>query len=158
MAWFFLALAALALAAFGPAPRGVEDPRAFVQQRYSEYLRGNPRSIHLDDYASERLIALADALGEAEGGEDRLGFDWWVNGQDWQLSDIRVTRIDAGPDDQIVLARFANFGREGVNRFHFVRQRGRWFLDDVQNVTGGEIWMLSSLLRQAADDASRIRP
>ena len=141
------ALMALALAAFTQVPRGVDDPRAFVEQRYAQYLNGGPPSMHLDEYASERLTALAHASDEAEGGEDRIGFDWWVNGQDWQLSDVRVTQIDAGPDERIVQARFTNFGREGVNRFHFVRHLGRWYLDDVINVTGRETWLLSSLLR-----------
>lgn len=144
-----LIVVALALAGFTQVPRGVEDPRAFVEQRYAHYLGGRPPpSQHLDEYASERLTALVHSYDEAEGGEDRLGFDWWIDGQDWELSEVRVTQVEDASDRRTVIARFANFGRVSVNRFHFVRAHGRWFLDDVVNTSGGAGWTLSALLRE----------
>lgn len=139
-------LAAFALAAFAQDSRGVEDPRAFVQQRYSEYLRGSPRSLHLDDYASARLTALAYAADEAEGGEERLNFDWWVDGNDWRITGLSL-RLERSRDParRTIVARFRNFARPVRLRFRFVRERGGWYLDEVASASG---WTLSALLSQ----------
>ncbi len=146
MSRFILALAALALAAFTQVPRGVDDPRAFVQGVYTQYRRGDAPRVDLDIYGSERLVALVHAFDEAAGGEQLIDFDWWVNGQDWRLSDIRITQIEGGSGRRIVTVRFANMGRVSVNRFDFVRAHGRWFLDEVVNESGGGGWTLSALL------------
>jgi hypothetical protein len=68
--------------------RGVEDPRAFVAQRYAAYVRGD--SAHIPPEPtwaySPRLGALNSAYlvwQRRHGDEVGLDFDWWINGQDW---------------------------------------------------------------------------
>jgi len=136
------------------AARGVEDPRAFVVQTFAAYQR-NPSGPEWPAFAySDRLRALFDAYEQwAAAHEDLVGsldFDWWVNAQDWLLSDVRVTERRQGPNRRTVAARFTNAGRRDEVRFLFVRQGGRWYLDDANEGTGrGDGgWTLSALLRE----------
>ena len=149
----------------GPGPtaaavqtaRGVEDPRAFVVQTYAAYQR-NPNGPEWPAFAySRRLRALFDGYEQwAAGHEDLVGsldFDWWVNAQDWLLTDVRVTERRQGPNRRTVTARFTNAGRPDEVRFLFVREGGRWYLDDAIEGTGSGDggWTLSALLRERAE-------
>ncbi len=136
------------------ATRGVEDPRAFVEQFYGAY-QTYPNGPEWPAFAySDRLRALFEAYENwTQGHEDLVGsldFDWWVNAQEWDLADVRVTERREGPDRRTVAARFTNAGRPDEIRFLFVREGGRWYLDDAVEGTGsGEGgWTLSALLRE----------
>ena len=139
------------------AARGVRDPRAFVEQFYAAY-ETYPNGPEWPAYAySDRLRALFEAYETwTAGHEDLVGaldFDWWVNAQEWELSDVRVTERREGAHRRIVAARFSNAGRPDEIRFLFVRQGGRWYLDDAIEGTGrGDGgWTLSALLRERAE-------
>jgi hypothetical protein len=154
MARLWLILAALATAAFA-APRGVDDPRAFVAHTYLAYQRGPDTPIEWPAYAySPRLKALFDAYDRWTRAHDdlvgSLDFDWWINAQDWELHDVALSERAAGANRRTVIARFRNIDRAEEISFLFVRQRGRWYLDDaVQGSGHGEDgWTLSALLRE----------
>jgi hypothetical protein len=90
-----------------------------------------------------RLNALFDESA------DRLGFGFWVDGQDWLIDDVSVTGRDVwGREDRrVVEARFTNFGEPRDLRFYFDRTReGCWQIDDV----AGDGWTLSLLLKYPA--------
>lgn len=152
---FILALAALALAAFAQAPHGVDDPRAFVAEMLGAYARAPndppPEPVHA---YSERLISLFTVYRVWAGAhEDLVGsidFDWWVNAQDWSIARVSVGQAMGGPTRRIVTARWTNYGRPETSRFVFVREHGRWVLDDVINGSGrgDHGWTLSQLLRE----------
>ena len=138
-------------------PRGVADPRAFVEQIYAAYIRGHgEHSPPEPAYAfSDRLRALFRAYHayEARNNGELVGaldFDWWINAQDWSLSHVVVTEAASGPATRNILARFRNGDTQEATRFLFVRVGNRWYLDDAVNGTGhGEGgWTLSTLLRQ----------
>jgi hypothetical protein len=156
MGRLFLILAALLTAAFTGAPRGVDDPRAFVQRTYALYQNtGGDGQVEWPAYAySPRLKALFDAYDRwARGHDDLVGsldFDWWINAQDWELHDVAVTARATGPGLMTVTARFRNIDRREEVRFLFVRRQGRWYLDDaVQGSGHGDNgWTLSALLRE----------
>ena len=140
------------LAAF--APGGVRA--GFARRRGSARLRpaalfgisarGARARSSLDDYASARLTALAYAADEAEGGEERLNFDWWVDGSDWRITGLSL-RLERSRDParRTIIARFRNFARPVRLRFRFVRERGGWYLDEVASASG---WTLSALLSE----------
>lgn len=155
---FLLAALAALIASPATADRrggGVADPRAFVAETYAAYARAPndppPEPVHA---YSERLVSLFTVYQVwARAHDDLVGsldFDWWVNAQDWAISEVRVTQIDEGPGRRIVIARWRNLDRTDSSRFHFVRWRGRWYLDDVVNGTGSgsDGWTLSALLRE----------
>jgi len=155
MARLWLIVAALAIAAFAPAQRGVEDPRAFVARTYAAYQRGPEAAIEWPAFAySPRLRALFGAYDRWTRAHDdlvgSLDFDWWINAQDWELHDVAVTERASGPNRRIVTARFRNIDRAEEIRFLFVRIGRRWYLDDAVQGSGhgGDGWTLSALLRQ----------
>ena len=162
----FLALAAAAAAlnlagaaAAVPAHRaahvrGVDDPRAFVAQRYAGYRSGTDHVPPDPVWAySPRLAALFAAYERWQRRHhDEVGsidFDWWINAQDWELSGVSATAADTGPNARTVTAHWTNSGRADSSRFLFVRIGARWYLDDAVNGTGhgDEGWTLSELLR-----------
>ena len=136
--------------------RGVEDPRAFVAAMYEAY-RHDENGPEMPAFAySDRLRALFDAHQAWTATHDdlvgALDFDWWVNAQDWSIEDVRVTET-RDRELRIVSAHFTNDGRPDEIRFVFVRQGGRWFLNDAIEGTGSGDggWRLSDLLQQRSE-------
>lgn len=143
-------------AAPAAAARGVDDPRAFVARTYAAYARapGSPPADQSFAY-SPSLRALYDAYDAWQAQhQDLVGsvaFDWWTNSQDWgELVLLDLTEEPQGADRRTIVARFRNFDVENVTRFPFVRENGRWFLDDAVHGSGGgdDGWTLSALLRE----------
>jgi hypothetical protein len=162
-----LAAAAAVLNLAGPAAavpahraahaRGVEDPRAFVAQRFAGYRSGtdhvppDPARAYSPRLAA--LFAVYDRWQHRHPDEvGSIDFDWWINAQDWELSGVSVTQADTGANARTVTAHWTNSGRADSSRFLFVRIGGRWYLDDAVNGTGhgGDGWTLSELLRNPA--------
>ena len=160
--WMFAALLAAAAPHSAPAAppasaaeaqaRGVEDPRAFVQAQFDAY-RTEVAPEWPEHAYSERLRGLFAAYDAwARQHDDLVGsldFDWWINAQDWELRGVELHEEPEGPDRMTILARFDNAGRIDLNRFRFVRESGRWYLDDVVNGHRDEEgWTLSQLLQE----------
>ena len=132
--------------------RGVADPRAFVQSGFDAYRSGNAPEWPAYAY-SDRLRGLFEAFDAWTAQHDdlvgALDFDWWINAQDWELRSVELFEEPEGPERITILARFDNAGRIDLNRFKFVRQDGRWYLDDVVNGhRDEESWTLSQLLQE----------
>ena len=140
-----------------PPVRGVEDPRTLIAQTYEAYRLSPDRPVPPPSFAySDRLRALFDAYDAwATKHDDLIGsldFDWWMNAQDWEPVQPSLTESGDGPDRRTVTARFSIYGRPVVNHFRFIRQGGRWYLDDVVNGDGGEEgWVLSELLQERGE-------
>ena len=148
-----LALAALLSAAFTPPPPGVDDPRAFVEGIYAEHVAAPDRPFADPRYAySARLGALFGAYDEWQAAHPdlvgSLGFDFWVNAQDGTIAEVSVA--ETGPDRRVLTARWQNQGRPDSSRYVFVREHGRWVLDELINGTGAgpDGWTLTELLRE----------
>jgi hypothetical protein len=134
--------------------RGTDDPRALVEHQYQAYLHSPDAPVAAPASAySDRLKALFEDYDRwQQAHQDTVGsldFDWWINAQDWQLGNVVVTEADTGPGAKTVTARFRNIDRNEEVRFLFVRNGGRWYLDDaVQGSGHGDGgWTLSALLR-----------
>jgi len=144
----FTALAMLLQAPAAPNPfPGVGDPVSFMTARYGEYRRGIRPALPADTYASARLRRHFYAADEAAGGEEVDSLDVWIDDRDdWSLSGLGLTLEPArSPDRLIVTARFRNHGRPVLLRFHFVREDGRWYMDEVVKPGRGG-WMLTQRL------------
>jgi hypothetical protein len=136
---------------------GVEDPQAFVAMIYGRYLAHPNRPPPDPSIAySRRLKGLFDAYNDWQRAHhDEVGtldFDWWTNAQDYRIRNLNYRVIDEGPSLRWIVARFDNYDRHDEVRFRFVRQGGRWFLDDAMEGTGsgGNGWTLSALLQNPA--------
>lgn len=153
--WLIAAALVAPTPIYAQATHGVTDPRAFVAEMLGAYARSpnNPPPEPVHAY-SARLISLFTVYQVWQRAhEDLVGsldFDWWVNAQDWTITGVRVTEAGARPTRRVITARWSNYDRADSSRFVFIRERGRWVLDDVINGAGygDNGWTLSQLLRQ----------
>ena len=132
--WLPILALAASLGAGEPEPgRGVADPIAFVAERYRLYQSGERGHGALADHASARLLRQLDGFEAAMGGQELDSLDVWIDDRDgWALSGLGLTLEPGGAAGrQTITARFRNEGRPVLLRFHFVRERGRWYLDEV---------------------------
>jgi len=154
LGWAAAPAIATAAVQSGETRRGVDDPRAFIQSVYAAYARTPDRGPDEPTYAySARLQRLVDAYEAAYAGQDLVGavdFDLWTNAQEWSVSNVVIDEEQEGADSRTILVRFRNWDRENVNRFRFVREGGRWYLDDIVNGAGvgGDGWTFSALLME----------
>jgi len=149
-----MVLAAAALACMpAPAATTIGDPVAFVRGVYDK-LASNQNYKEPEDIYTPRLGALIALEQKESGGEvGRLDFDFWVNAQDWQLSDISVSGqpVEGAKDREIVVAKFKNDDRKDEIHFYFERLSwAGWRLDDVRSF-GDDGWTLSLLLKYGYD-------
>lgn len=153
--WLLLAALAapVAVHAQAQAPRGVDDPHAFIAQIYEAYSTDgveipDPRFAY-----SNRLRGLFDAFylwqGQHFDGAGALDFDWWANANDWQITNVWLVQFDLPGERRMIEAHWRNYDREDSSRFFFIRENGRWVLDEVINGSGrrGDGWRLTALLR-----------
>lgn len=99
--------------------------------------------------------AFADERREAKGELGRLDFYFWVNGQDWSLSDLRIEErtVWRRPDRRVVTASFLNSGQPSLLEFYFQNHGGRWLIEEVASIPvphdgePGYGWTLSLILR-----------
>lgn len=75
-----------------------------------------------------------------------LDFDIFVDGQDFDLSDVKIGKATVSGDRATVEARFRNFGEPRRVVYSFVREDGAWKIDEVSSPDGEYPWALSELL------------
>ena len=142
----------LCIAVAAPAPpTRVNDPVSFVTDVYRHYMAAQSNRTNYsppEDIYTPRLhelMAREDKI-RASGDEGCLDFDFWINGQDWTLKELQVTRGGAAADREEVIAKFVNIRTPEEIHFDFRLVSGRWLLDDVRSLRG-QRWTLSELLK-----------
>jgi hypothetical protein len=127
-----------------------DDPKTFVTEVYRRLIATqSDKSSYTppDDIYSARLAKLfRDDRRKAKGGVGCLDFFFWVNGQDWAISDLTVTSADQGPDRKTVTAKFMNIDRSEEIQFDFLRNGRRWLLDEVHSASATPL-ALSEILK-----------
>jgi hypothetical protein len=127
----------------------IDDPKTFVSDVYRQLISGQTGHEYTppDDIYSARLAKLfRDDRRKAKGEVGCLEILFWVNGQDYAISDLSVTSADQGPDRKTVTAKFMNIDRREEIRFDFLRNGQRWLLDEVRSIAATP-WTLSEILR-----------
>lgn len=148
------AVAALALSSVValPAATRIDDPKTFVTEVYRRLIETQSKGHSYDEpddiYTARLAKLIRDDRKKAKGEVGCLDFDFWVNGQDWELSNLAVTSTDDGPDRKTVIAKFRNLGNPEEIHFDFRRSAGRWQLDDVHSLSAPP-WTLSEILKCA---------
>lgn len=144
-----LLLAAMACSV--PAQAGELD--ALVSTWYRAYQAKQPLpALRLvRPHASKRLAALIDKEERCKARTRELcnlEFDVIVNGQDWELKGVAVEPTKPANGRAAVTARFTNIETPQEIVYSFVRETGKWKLDDIESRAGPEIerWTLSRLL------------
>ena len=128
----------------------IDNPKNFVAEVYRHFVA--TQSTHSsytppDDIYTARLAKLLrDDKRKAKGEVGCLDFDFWINGQDWEITNLTITTAEEGPDRKTVIAKFRNTGDPQELHFDFRRNAGRWLLDDVHSVLAPR-WTLSEILK-----------
>ncbi|MEZ5829064.1 MAG: DUF3828 domain-containing protein [Hyphomicrobiales bacterium] len=130
-------------------PRPTATPSAFVTAIYQGYEADSP---DLDNVYSKRLQALLDkdAAETPEGEVGRIDWDVFIDGQDWRLSDLRITLVSQEADHAQVRATFKNFEHPSNMLFDLVLEDGHWRVDDIAKTVKPR-WTLSKILTDAPD-------
>jgi hypothetical protein len=133
-----LLVAALALLASITAAGAVDfsSPRAVVEALYAPYFQptdGFDYSLLDDDpYISTRLKALyLKDQEEAAGDIGRIDFDPYINGQDFQVSDLSVSDPVYAGGKALVHATFKNFESAQDMGYLLVNEGGAWKIDNM---------------------------
>ena len=147
---------AMLLLAFGtPALAApANDPKAIVTAMYAQMVKTKDYNLPDGTYTARLAKLFADdtADGGRGGGVGRLDWDPWVNGQDFEIKDVKVTaRADEfRKDRQIVEVNMIDFGKPMRVYFYFERVAGGWQIDDIR-WPGKDGWTLSLVLKYGSD-------
>jgi hypothetical protein len=146
------ALAVAIMAGVAPALAEVNvrepNPAAWLRQVYYLYHRAE-NSETLETQADTKLIvaraskSLAALFKKeddctAKSGICAIDWDFVVDGQDWKLSNVKVGTAVVAGDKATVTVSFKNFDVACVNVYYFVREDGRWKVDDIETKSGSE--------------------
>lgn len=140
----FLAMSGLA------AAQPYETPEALLEAFYAPYFADE---FPEDDasFRSQALQALYDADAEAtpEGEMRALGFDPYIDGQDWELTDFEIGAAGIAGDYASADVSFKNFGEEKTLSYELVREDGGWKIDDVVSTAPENPYRLSEIFASA---------
>lgn len=136
----------LTLAAVFPA-LAYDTPQALIEAVYAPYLAQQMAEDEAS-WRSEHLNALyqADADRTPEGEMGALGFDPYINGQDWTITDLAIGEPALDGDSGTVTVTFKNFGVDQELVYTVVQEADGWKVDDVEAVTGEVQYKLSDIL------------
>jgi hypothetical protein len=151
---FIFSVTASCVALTAHAATRIDDPEKFVRTVYGQFEKQH--DFHEpDDIYSDRLKGLLALDSKEAGGEvGRLDFDPWIDAQDWEIKNVKVTSepVELAPSRRVVTATFKNIGRPENIHFYFERTKDGWKLDDMRSV-GKRSWTLSLILKYGWDDA-----
>jgi hypothetical protein len=130
----------------------IVDPKNFVSEVYRGFVAAQSTDHSYtppDDIYTARLAKLfREDKRKAKGEVGCLDFDFWVNAQDWKITDLTITSRDEIQERKTVIAKFKNIGEPKEIHFDFRRIAGRWLLDDVHSMLAPQ-WTLSDILQCA---------
>jgi hypothetical protein len=126
----------------------IDDPKNFVTEVYRRLVADSSYTPPDDIYTARLARLFRDDRRRAKGEVGCLDFFFWVNAQDWEITNLTITSSDEGQERKTVIAKFLNIGNPKEIHFDFRRNAGRWLLDDVHSVLDPR-WTLSEILKCA---------
>jgi hypothetical protein len=110
----------------------IDDPKNFVTDIYRRLGTESRVSSYMppEDIYTPRLSKLFQE--DRRRSKHEVGcvdFVFWVNGQDWTITNVAVSTAENCPQQKTVIAKFQNMGKSQEIRFTFLRDAGRWLLD-----------------------------
>jgi hypothetical protein len=148
-------LLAVVLAAAAPLDQVDGDPVTLIAAIYKTYTDIRPGEDGMPGLAgiySQRLQALIDkdAQETPEGEVGKIDWDVFVDGQDWQLTELNIVPIAKDEGRAQVRATFKNFGEPRDILYTLVPEDGRWRIDDIEETLKPR-WTMSKILLGAPD-------
>lgn len=142
----FLGLSTIAFA------QGFDTPEALLEAFYEPYFSGE---FSEDDthFRSSALQALydADETNTPEGEMGALGFDPYIDGQDFLIEDFAIEAVTVEGTTASADVTFTNFGEARELIYDLVLENGGWRIDDVTSVTPGNEYRLSEIFAEAGE-------
>lgn len=147
-----LLVAMLAAGAFAAQAQDRTDPAALIASIYKTYTADSNPPGYSDVY-SHRLQALidADAKNTPAGDAGKIDWDVFVDGNNWELSDLNIALVAKTAARAQVRARFINMKEPRDMIFDLVREDGAWRIDDIRAMRKGGRWTMSKILTDAPD-------
>lgn len=145
-----VAVALVALAPPAAAAPVFDDPAGLIEYAYEPYESGVfPEDV--TELFSPTLKQLWEGMvaRSADLEMPLLDFDPFVDGQDYEISELVISHPAVDGDSAIVAVSFLNFGEPRELRYTLVRRVEGWKIDDIESLAGEFPWRLSELL---ADD------
>jgi hypothetical protein len=139
-------IVAFAFCAVSAQAQVAVDPVDLIVAIYKTYRTDNDHP-GLPNVYSRRLQDLLDTeqKNTPAGESGKIDWDVFIDGNDWQLSDVRVERVSQTGKRAQVRARFKNHNSPCENLFDLVHERGQWRIDDIQSMRKPR-WILSKIL------------
>jgi len=131
------------------------DPVALLTAIYKTYTDIGPGEDGVPELSgvySKRLQALIDKDEKEtpEGDVGRIDWDLFVDGQDWQLTELKIVPALKEATRAEVRATFNNFGEPRDILYTLVLENGHWRIDDIQETLKPR-WTMSKILLDAPD-------
>jgi len=112
-------------------------------------------------YLSKSLVALwakADA-NTAKGDVGPIDFDPVANSQEPDIKSFKVVAEKLEADNAViavtVIGRTARAkASDDIVRYNFVREDGKWKIDDISSTVDGEAWSIRGLLTESLKQAA----
>mgnify|MGYP000141505250 CR=1 FL=1 len=129
-----------------------DSPEQVVRSIYATYENGglgvSPTDPDVQHAFSGRMRILLDEERRriARNGLGLLDFDVFVDGQDFDVSDLKIGKPLVNGDKARLDISLMNMGEPRQFRFHFVREMGGWRIDEMETLGTGMPWRLSRLL------------
>jgi hypothetical protein len=129
-----LAVLSVLLAVAAPTvglAQSYDDPRALLEALYAGYMPPNEFPPDQSSLQSERLRGVFEKDQQDANGEiGRIDFDPFVNGQDYQITDLAIGEPYLAAGKAVVAVTFANMGTPQELGYLLVKEDG-WKVDDV---------------------------
>ena len=132
------------------------DPVSLITAIYKTYQEDKPG---LDHIYSRRLQSLVDKDEKEtpEGMVGRIDWDVFVDGQDWQLSELKIALVSKSATQAEVRATFKNFDQPSNMLFDLVLEDGHWRVDDIEKTLKPR-WTMSKILMDVPDAFPDAKP
>ena len=129
-----------------PAATRIDDPKNFVTEVFRRFMTTPSYKPPEDIYTARLEKLIREDKRKSNGEVGCVDFVFWLNAQDWKITNLNITSMDDGPDRKTVTAKFRNSGEPQEMHFDFRKTDGRWLLDDAHSLTAPP-WTLSELLK-----------
>jgi hypothetical protein len=133
-------------------------PRAIIKTIYSQEGSLNLPAAERHEYFSKSVVALW-AKSDAESGAGDIGsidFDLESNSQGMAIASYTVKTVRAEATHVTLVVSLVSRGdwirnspSDLIIRYDFIREGGRWVIDDMSSTADGKPWTLRGLLESA---------
>jgi hypothetical protein len=151
------------------APPSPSDPVAIVNAIYARAAKGKgdgggafiiENKAAKAKYLSKSLIELwakADAH-TPKGDVGPIDFDPVTNSQEPDVKSFKVVAEKLGADKAVIAATIAGHllrmqVSDNTVRYDFVREDGKWKIDDISGTIDGEAWSIRNMLSESLKEA-----